>query len=190
MTVPDSFDAPPGYAVVDVSHLPIEEQARLRTMSTLANYERTAEQAIPRAKDLVRRAKRAGVGRAAALRWLYGRVPSSGCAVGACADSCTDIAMTPLEAQIIERATGLPGEAFAERCGRCPLLADDGSCSAYDVRPLVCRLFGVVPEMACTTPGCRPPRRLSTVEGLALLLAVNEVGGLRTVAEVEANRGL
>lgn len=178
------FD-PTQYNVVDVSHLPSEVQKQLRAAAAVDNYRKVEHLARPRAKELVRQAKRASMGKAGQLRWLYGRVPPSGCAKGDCADSCSVIDMTPLEARIIEQTTGVPADgwgadgAIERSCLQCPLLDADGGCSAYDVRPLVCRLFGVVPEMACNTPGCSPPRTLSTAEGLALVLAVNEVGGGR-----------
>lgn len=44
--------------------------------------------------------------------------------------------------------------AFSQMTGRCHLLKD-GRCSIYADRPLLCRLFGAVPKMACPF-GCKP----------------------------------
>lgn len=178
MKLPDRWA---GANVIDVSNLPPEVQAEVRLIASVKNWSAVEGQAKAMAVDLVRKAKAATLTRTGALRWLYELIPASGCAVGDCADSCATIAMTPLEEAIIERATGVDPESFGE-CKVCPLLQDDGACGGYDVRPLVCRLFGVVPEMRCSTPGCLPPRVLSTAEGLAILLAVNEIGGANRLA--------
>jgi len=44
----------------------------------------------------------------------------------------------------------------------CPALVN-GLCSVYAVRPLICRLWGVVREMACPF-GCKPERWLADRE--------------------------
>jgi hypothetical protein len=50
----------------------------------------------------------------------------------------------------------------------CPALKD-GRCSVYDVRPTLCRLWGVVEDMPCPW-GCVPDGgRLPSIIGQALL---------------------
>jgi hypothetical protein len=49
----------------------------------------------------------------------------------------------------------------------CPLLRQ-GRCTVYAVRPLICRLWGVVESMPCPW-GCRPERFLTVEEGEALM---------------------
>lgn len=50
--------------------------------------------------------------------------------------------------------------------GRCTRLVA-GRCASYEDRPMVCRLWGSVPEMPCPH-GCKPT--LSTVEGMVLMV--------------------
>jgi Fe-S-cluster containining protein len=54
-----------------------------------------------------------------------------------------------------------------KRDGSCTMLKG-GRCLGYEARPLVCRLFGVVPKMKCPW-GCEPERWLTDEEGWALL---------------------
>lgn len=55
-----------------------------------------------------------------------------------------------------------------ERPLRCPLLTEDGRCSAYQVRPLVCRQWGVGEDMKCPW-GCEPERYLTEEETAEML---------------------
>lgn len=57
------------------------------------------------------------------------------------------------------------------------MLTDEGRCSVYDVRPMVCRLWGLVPSMRCPY-GCKPEGGyLSEREGMRMLLEANAIGG-------------
>lgn len=49
----------------------------------------------------------------------------------------------------------------------CLYISDDGSV-IYSDRPIMCRLFGVVPEMVCPM-GCKPTKMLSSKKGKKLL---------------------
>lgn len=46
----------------------------------------------------------------------------------------------------------------------CPALDFIGRCSVYEIRPLICRLWGVVETMKCHY-GCEPERYLTDEEG-------------------------
>ncbi len=85
------------------------------------------------------------------IRGLWRSIPKVACK-GLCSDSCTVIEMSVVERRILEREAG--ERQYTRPDGSCSLLKN-GRCSAYDVRPTVCRLFGVVPEMACEH-GCEP----------------------------------
>lgn len=110
----------------------------------------------------------------AQLRQLYRQVPKLECK-GLCEHSCGPIAMTTLEARRIETKIGRPiGAVDAEL--RCPLLTDDGRCSVYELRPLICRMWGASVGMECPH-GCVPTRWLSKVEGAYLVARCEEIGG-------------
>lgn len=50
----------------------------------------------------------------------------------------------------------------------CPLLTPQRRCAAYESRPMICRLWGMVKKMRCPF-GCRPSRWLSDCEADELL---------------------
>jgi Fe-S-cluster containining protein len=54
------------------------------------------------------------------------------------------------------------------------MLGDEGQCSVYDIRPVVCRLWACTPEMACPH-GCRPDRFVLRKEGEHLLRRAREI---------------
>lgn len=120
------------------------------------------------------------------LEWVYARIPSVACK-GLCWESCANIALGKAELAKIEelRPTETEQTVIDERAlmivngpdGRCPHL-EDRRCSVYDVRPGICRLFGVAEGMACPF-GCKPFGRLLTPdEGGAII---------RTLLDMEEN---
>lgn len=50
----------------------------------------------------------------------------------------------------------------------CPYISEEG-CAIYSQRPIMCRLFGAVPEMKCLH-GCTPLKMLSSEKGRKLLV--------------------
>ena len=108
-----------------------------------------------------------------ALKRVYDAIPRIECK-GLCSDFCCAVGMSDLEARRIERHTRKsPLKANADMS--CPVLAD-GRCTAYPVRPLICRLWGVTKDMPCPH-GCVPDRWLTKEESRELLLLVNAIGG-------------
>lgn len=101
------------------------------------------------------------------IQALYRRVPRLVCK-GRCASSCGVIMLQASEYEAIRKVRDIP-----ETSGlACPLL-DRGRCTVYDMRPLICRIWGTVrdanaPLMRCPW-GCRPKRWLTDVEGRALI---------------------
>ncbi|PZG03838.1 YkgJ family cysteine cluster protein [Nonomuraea aridisoli] len=124
----------------------------------------------------------------ARLTDLYAQVPQPDCK-GLCADSCGPIDMHPRERQRArERGVTIPHHDDAldqmERDGTysCPALQND-RCSVYEVRPMICRLWGAVEAMPCEH-GCRPDNGLlSDGDGVELLRASLDIGGDATAAE-------
>lgn len=126
---------------------------------------------------------------------LYARVPAIDCK-GNCRDTCTEFPTPRAERRLVKVATGkelyadpVPYEV-QERLGAggrrerlvrrsCPLLSDAGQCEAYEVRPLICRLWGVTETMPCNY-GCRPAggKPLLTVrESYELIAEAYEISG-------------
>src|SRR5439155_26671783 len=89
---------------------------------------------------------------AAQLDALYAQLPTIACQ-GKCAIACSAIPLTDVEARRLQVVTHkkprtVPGPAGGPR-ERCVYLTADERCSAYAVRPLICRAWGVVPLLSC-----------------------------------------
>lgn len=120
----------------------------------------------------------AAVNAADQLRALYDRVPAVECR-GKCQHSCVAVDMADTEAAQVRVATGIrvPPRGEAPDPARCPVLTALGTCAAYQVRPMICRLWGASEVMPCPH-GCRPAAGpLSAQESLLLLIDALEVGG-------------
>lgn len=116
------------------------------------------------------------------IEGIYREVPELKCKE-LCQECCGPIAMTKLEFSRIRERTAEPinarlmplvfgngqnlGRAVLFDCVTCPLLKD-GRCSIYDIRPLICRIWGAVQAMRCPH-GCTPKRWLSPRESFRLL---------------------
>jgi Fe-S-cluster containining protein len=106
------------------------------------------------------------------LRKVYARVPHVRCK-GLCTQSCGVILMTPLE---YKRICNVVGHDLNEtKSLQCPLLVD-GRCSQYQLRPLVCRLFGATDGLPCPH-GCEADKPLTDDEAQDLIEAVREISG-------------
>ena len=59
----------------------------------------------------------------------------------------------------------------------CSMLdGEHGTCRVYELRPMICRLWGVVPSMRCPY-GCEPERWLTEDESRAYMRRAEEIGG-------------
>lgn len=117
------------------------------------------------------------------LRRLAERIPAvAGCGTG-CSDCCIAAPWSVAEAALVAadpRAVGiewtvlfddrrramsmLPSRPGRESV-RCPFVAPEGGCSIYDVRPMVCRLYGAVQPGRMDCPhGRRAARPLSVCD--------------------------
>lgn len=86
------------------------------------------------------------------LRHLRRQIPSFACEPG-CHDCCGPVTASS------EEVARLPVKSDAEHADaladwRCPYLGERG-CSVYGERPLICRVFGTTPRLACPR-GRRP----------------------------------
>jgi hypothetical protein len=86
------------------------------------------------------------------IRFFRQHIPSFGCEPG-CHDCCGPVTTSS------EEMARLPVKSDAEHEAaltdlRCPHLGDKG-CQVYAERPLICRLFGTTPRLACPN-GKRP----------------------------------
>jgi hypothetical protein len=105
---------------------------------------------------------------------LYQTLPHLECQ-GFCHDSCGPIEMSVREqARIIERARK---PITCNKGASCSMLTEDRRCSVYDIRPIICRLWGLVRSMPCPY-GCRPEGGLlSDAEGARLIAEADRIGG-------------
>jgi Fe-S-cluster containining protein len=105
---------------------------------------------------------------------LYAELPSIDCQ-RLCHDSCGIVPVGPAERARIERAAGKPLDSRRD-CASCTMLTDDRRCSVYEIRPILCRLWGVVENLRCPY-GCKPDRMLTIEEGYAFMRRAFEIGG-------------
>jgi len=115
---------------------------------------------------------------------LYAQIPDVGCR-GKCTEFCTSFALPRLEKRLIRRATGVDlGPTHNKPGTPCPLLTADGQCSAYDVRPLICRIWGASRLYPCPH-GCRPAGPpLSLRDTYRLLAEAYSISGQGVTARI------
>lgn len=115
------------------------------------------------------------------LKDIYSRLPALNCA-GLCHGSCGPIALSALEAKRAYKAGNvLLGLKFlrpdATLLQPCKALDQETKlCTIYDVRPLICRLYGMAEGLRCEH-GCVPEREVTKEEARALLQEVMALGG-------------
>ncbi|OCH18921.1 MULTISPECIES: YkgJ family cysteine cluster protein [unclassified Aliivibrio] len=83
---------------------------------------------------------------------LRERIPSFECTKG-CHDCCGPVTTSSEEMSRLPVKTDAEHEAALDEYN-CVHLGPNG-CTVYEERPLICRLFGTTPRMACPN-GCRP----------------------------------
>lgn len=114
----------------------------------------------------------------AALQAVYDKLPKIDCQ-GKCWTSCGVIEMSPRERQRIkERGVKISTrqEALTHEEHVCEALTADRQCAVYELRPFICRLWGVADGMQCPY-GCVPERTLGRIEAYALLEESVAAGG-------------
>lgn len=120
-----------------------------------------------------------------ALEDLYAELPKVACQQR-CSYACVNPDMTPLERERIREATGhtiVPIRDKTVARQNCRALGVLGTCTAYDLRPAVCRLWGVVRFLQCRH-GCTPEGGfMPDVDAQVWLVKVGVVGGMTPEAE-------
>ena len=126
------------------------------------------------------------------LKRLYAELPTIKCQ-GRCQGSCGPIEFTDAEwERVCHRLGEEPAHAARSDHGvlllppppdmTCPLLGADGRCTIYAIRPMICRLWGIVDVMPCPW-GCKPsPRYLTGREGFVFMIRAEGM----TAREAEA----
>jgi Fe-S-cluster containining protein len=144
----------------------------------------------------VKRRKRADREAVKRLEAVYAKLPKLNCK-GLCQACCGPIGLSPVEHdRMAERGQPLPmlqdftdGTLFSASA-RCPQLAGNGRCTVYAVRPMVCRLWGVVESMKCPH-GCVPEGGFLDEEvGQLLFRDALEAGGVQVPPEDHLRRRL
>jgi len=102
---------------------------------------------------------------------LYAELPTIACQ-GLCSSSCGPIEMTEPEWKRIQLRLGHTPRAISTTC---PMLVRE-RCSVYTIRPMICRLWGIVERMPCPW-GCKPePGYLTTRESFTLMARAEIIG--------------
>ena len=99
------------------------------------------------------------------LEEIYRRIPEIDCQ-RKCAPTCSFIRMSEAEAKRLGYLMGY--KADFEQVP-CPALSLLGSCTVYEARPAICRLYGVTEGLPCRY-GCIPKKVLSRSEARRILL--------------------
>ncbi len=116
---------------------------------------------------------------------LYAKIPRIECR-GQCWDTCGPIDMATAERTRINDVAGvdIPRGTFAyDGPSTCPALGMMKTCTVYEIRPLICRLWGVAEGMPCTY-GCRPERYLTEAETYELLAQAHDISGDQEMAKM------
>lgn len=130
---------------------------------------------------------------------IYDRLPKVACQ-GHCGKDrnntcCGPIGCTAIEAKLVDEHDGIRSEwvqlgggivhqemteevgPFFSKVRLCPHLGLNGRCTAYEARPLVCRLFGVSRKLPCPW-GCQPERWMTEKEERAVWREVRRLANV------------
>ena len=124
----------------------------------------------------------------AKLQAIWNKIPNANCQ-GKCQESCRLVTCTPVEMKLIDLwqiEHGKPYKPFTTaeiKNAPCPYLVG-GKCEIREVRPTICRLWGVTEDMKCPF-GCKPDRVLSVKEKEDILKEVSDVEWVKKVYEDE-----
>lgn len=125
------------------------------------------------------RAQRTPADVAGDLDALYASLPTIDCA-GRCSDSCGPLHLPVAEHDRIAAASGIRIPDRSHQLGKftCPALSILGRCRVYTLRPLICRLWGLMDWLPCTY-GCIPNGRplLTPHEGYRLIARAYAISG-------------
>jgi hypothetical protein len=84
---------------------------------------------------------------------------------GLCQEYCGPVPVSKRERTRIQRAAGR--KVIVDENAACPYLSEEGACTVYKLRPLMCRLWGIAEGIRCPH-GCVPERPVSRQEALQM----------------------
>lgn len=119
----------------------------------------------------------------AALQELYDQIPAIPACDGSCWTSCGPIDMSDRERQRIRHAgfkiTPMDEARASADTYWCEALTSGKRCAIYELRPVICRLWGVMESLPCPY-GCIPDGGwLPDIEGHRLIARAWIIGGGR-----------
>ena len=82
--------------------------------------------------------------------------------------------MTELEWQRISKRIGFDPYVDKKDGTCCLLNKENGECKVYNIRPMICRLWGLVEMMKCPH-GCVPDKVLNNLLGFEFLFKADEI---------------
>ena len=115
---------------------------------------------------------------------IWSAMPAIECK-GLCWESCSTVPVFPVELELLQERAGhdlaITDLSYAggrvvglgEFAKPCPFLVMR-RCSAHDVRPVICRAFGVVEGLRCPH-GCEPKKLISNEEQFRLFNRVENL---------------
>lgn len=111
--------------------------------------------------------------RSSEFQKLYEALPKINCQ-RKCQQSCGPVLGTRFEVERIKRKSGVPLD-FNPKTLTCNKLGPTtGECLIYHLRPMICRLFGLVKKMQCPH-GCEPEYWLTDAQAKSFLQTAEEI---------------
>lgn len=103
------------------------------------------------------------------LKAIFDELPEIDCQ-GECTDFCGVAPYGPHEDEFIREEEDMGALPEPDADLTCNQLTEDGRCAIHPVRPLICRLYGLVkdPRMRCPH-GCEPEQWLDEEDARALM---------------------
>lgn len=111
----------------------------------------------------------------AKLDAVYATLPTVACR-GLCSLACGPILMSQLEGERLRRTDRDRRSPSTRADLSCIYLTPTKRCGVYAVRPLICRVWGLVKRMSCMH-GCEPTRWLTDHEFVAIAKTIERIGG-------------
>jgi Fe-S-cluster containining protein len=112
------------------------------------------------------------------LQKIYDGLPTIDCQRKCGFSNCGPVKALKIENRNIIEGTGRALQFPLVQIGEltCPHLSEQGDCTIYEFRPIICRLFGLVDERNMKCPwGCVPSRWLSKEEGGQIMRQVYDL---------------
>lgn len=100
-----------------------------------------------------------------ALLDIWAKIPKMVDCKGECVMSCGPVPASTIERGLMEERAG--HQLGTDENLMCNMLRENGLCSVYSVRPMICRLWGTTPKLPCPL-GCKPERWLTDKEAYDL----------------------